>query len=137
MSCKYKLDFLCRLKINHTWSTSASCISFLGSTLGEVKQKWSCQNSHRYTNRHDMDANNKGLGQRQSLCAYACECHCPYLCPCPWQLSSSKKIWVFGYNTYWTPLRKIFLCNFCYVYFNKQLSVHALRHGNWNWHRDN
>ncbi len=26
MSCKYKLDFVCRLKINHAWSASSSWV---------------------------------------------------------------------------------------------------------------
>jgi hypothetical protein len=26
MSCKYKGDFVCRLKINHAWSASSSCV---------------------------------------------------------------------------------------------------------------
>jgi hypothetical protein len=107
-----------------------SWIHSRGSETEKIMPKFT--HEYVYKHRHDMDANNKGMGQRQSLCAYACECRCPYLCPCPWQLSSSIKIWVFGYNTYWTPLRKIFLCNFCHVYFNKQLSVHTLRHGHWN-----
>jgi hypothetical protein len=31
--CKYKQDFMCRLKINHAWNASSSCIQFLGNIL--------------------------------------------------------------------------------------------------------
>jgi hypothetical protein len=38
MLCKYKWDFVCRLKIDHAWSASSTCVTFFGNVLVVTKQ---------------------------------------------------------------------------------------------------